>query len=546
MKSKVDAALIAALFSLALALRLVPLLSSPLPYTVDGFALTKIAQGFGATGRWVINPSDPNIDDLKLPGFSLLWFVQVALGGLNPLTDIQWFLPIITSTVVLPMYLLAAKATGRRLVGFAADLFLAVFGSFLAITSSVVKESLGLVLLPTIVLTFYERADVRKRAISSVLLLVLIFIHHLTSLMAAGMIGSLIVLSHTRALSVGRFSGRTIALDVATGLGPFVIAMDYYLTVNLGTVPTALDAYVLFLALIVFLTALVARAWRPAPAQPGRRRLLPSGRVLLVPALSVAGAVFDARTGLFAGTLKTQAAFLELLPAFVLLAAFAGLGYRVVRRTSNRANDLILSMAVAPIALALFGFLIGLDYFSQEVVYRSFDFFDYTFALLAGLGVVFIVARLRNRRVLGVAVAAVYLGALVATTPIARDTQRVFGVDNVTTPGEFQALSVLADLGAKHIASDQRIATAGRWWFGFDIDRSLPYALSQGNGVSGDDYAIVLERWTTIGAQEYPGPNVILSSADVEQFLGAHRVLYMAGIPGDRIFVVQLGGSPTA
>ena len=76
-----DGALLAALFLLALVLRLVPLLFSPLPYNVDGFALTKIASDFGATGHWSLNASDPNAADLKLPAFSLFWHAVVGLGG---------------------------------------------------------------------------------------------------------------------------------------------------------------------------------------------------------------------------------------------------------------------------------------------------------------------------------------------------------------------------------------------------------------------------------------------------------------------------------
>jgi hypothetical protein len=542
---RVDGALVASLFCIALVLRLVPLLFSPLPYNVDGFALTAISRDFGATGRWVINESDVNRYDLKLPVFSLLWYAQAQLSGLHPLVDIQWFLPILTSLVVLPMYLIGAKVTGRRLVGFAAGLFLAVFGSFLFLTSSVMKESLGLLLLPTIVLLFHERADPRKRVIAVLLLLVLAFLHHLTLLMAVGSIGALIVLRHTRDVSRGRFSVRTLVLDVVSGLGPFAIGMEYYLAVNLATVPVRADEYILFLALIVVLTAVLAPAWRAVSVRPGRRRLLPPGRILLVPAFALAGAVVNERTDLFAGTLQTQAGFIELLPAVLILAGFAGLGYRVMRRTSNRMNDLVLSTAVAPIALALFGFLRGLDIFSLYVVYRSFDFLDYALALLAGVGLAFAWRRLGKRRVAGVGLAVVFMGALLATTPMAWNSQQIFSVENVTSPGEFQALSVVADLGGTSLASDQRITAVGRWWFGFGEDRTLPYAISEGSAVSGSDYAIVLERWTTVGAQEFPRANAVVDRASLDDFLSEHIIVYVTGVPGDRIYVVRVADSST-
>ena len=412
----------AALYCLALVLRLVPLLFSPLPYNVDGFALTKIAADFGVTGHWALNASDPNAADLKLPAFSLFWHEVVSVGGLNPLTDIQWFLPIVTSTVVIPLYLLGLLLTGRRTVGFAAGLFLAVFGSFLFLTSVVMKESLALVFVPPIVLLFHGRSDPRRRALAVVLLLVLALLHHVTLLLTTGMLGSMILLTHARDRSLGRLSARRLVVDLASGLGPFGVGMAYYEAVDLGTVPTSLDDFVLFLALVVLLAVLLARAWRPASVHRGRRSALTSGRVLLVPALVVAGVLVNTRTDIFAGTLETQAPLLDLLPALLFLAALALVGYAVVRRTANRASDLILSLAVAPIAFALFGFLRGLDSFSFRIEYRSFDFLDYAFALLAGIGVVAIAARLRTHRGAGVALAAAFFAALLATTPMAWNT----------------------------------------------------------------------------------------------------------------------------
>ena len=532
MSRRVDWALVASLFCLALVLRLVPLWFSPLPYNVDGYSLVKIAQGIDATGHWTLNPADPNIDDLKLPVFSLLWSVQAQLGGMNPLTDIQWFLPILTSLVVLPVYLLAVKATGNRRAAYASALFLA---------SAVMKESLALLLLPPIVLTFRERADPRKRAIAALLLLVLVFLHHLTLLIAVGAVGALILLDYGRARVLGRRSSRALGLDLATGLGPFAVGWAYYAAVNLGTVPSAADQLALFAAIMIVLGALLVRAWRPAPVRP-RRIPFPPVRVLLVPGLAIVGVLVYARVAVFAGTLETTPGLLSLLPGVVLLAALAVLGFGVVRRTANRANDVVLALAVGPVALALFGFLRGLDSFSLRVVYRSFDYLDYTFALCAGIGFAILWARQRPHRSTQIALAAVFLGALLATTPMAWDTQGTFGVNNVVTPGEFQALSVTASLGASALASDQRMTAVGRWWFGLQPQRTLPYALEGDAALPDSGYAVVLERWTSVGAQEFPGANVAISPHALSGFLAANRILYVSGTPGDRVYVVQITG----
>ena len=134
-------ALAASLYALALAARWVPLLFSPLPFNIDGFPLASIAQQIGATGTWQIGAADVNRYNELMPVYSLLWSAVAQLGDLSPLTDLQVIMPILTATVVFPAYLLGVKATRQPLVGFAAGLFVALFGSFLFVTSAAILAS---------------------------------------------------------------------------------------------------------------------------------------------------------------------------------------------------------------------------------------------------------------------------------------------------------------------------------------------------------------------------------------------------------------------
>ncbi len=139
---------------------------------------------------------------------------------------------------------------------------------------------------------------------------------------------------------------------------------------------------------------------------------------------------------------------------------------------------------------------------------------------------------------------AAVLGALLATTPMAWSTQAVFGVDNVTTTDELQALALLASFGAKNVTTDQRLADVGAMWFGYATDSSLPVKLRDNQSVSGFDYALVLERWTREGAQVHPAANIVLAPKVLNRFLDAERIVYTAGPEGDRIYIVQLLSSP--
>src|SRR5207249_3179665 len=86
---RTDGAIVAALLCLALGARLVPLTFSPLPFSIDGFALARISSNIAADGTWRIDPADTNSYNQKLPGFSILWSAAAQVGGLSPLVHVQ-------------------------------------------------------------------------------------------------------------------------------------------------------------------------------------------------------------------------------------------------------------------------------------------------------------------------------------------------------------------------------------------------------------------------------------------------------------------------
>lgn len=519
-----------------------PLTFSPLPFGIDGFALARIASDTAARGGWRIDPADLNSYNQKLPGFSLLWSAVASLGGLSPLAHVQLVMPLLASFAVVPAYLFGVKATGRRLGGLVAGLFIALFGSFLLLTSTPAKESIGLLIFPVAVLLFLERRDPRKRALSVVLLLFLAFLHPLTTLLTLGMTSGLVVLAQRRAIARGRFSLRSFALDVATGPALAIPAWTYYSAVDLPFLGDLLaaDALVLFVGIVILLTALIAPMGRPARLRVGQRFVSPVARGILVPAIGFLVVLGNAQRGLFAGAIGTQSGLLQMLPAIGVLAAFAVAGYQHVRRTTNRTNDLVVSMLVAPVALILFGLLRGLDPESLLIVYRSVDFLDYAFAILIGVAFVAAWRWLGPRRAAKAVLLTGFLAALLGTTPMAWNTPAVFGVENVTTPQEFRAIAVLASFGARNVTTDQRLADVGAMWFGYTADSSLPLKLRDNESLGEFQYALALERWTTVGAQEHPAPNVVISAVVFENFLAENRIVYAAGPSGDRIFVVQL------
>lgn len=539
---KADGACVAALVCIALAARLVPLTVSPLPFSIDGFILARVAADIAARDAWSIDPADVNSYNMKLPGFSLWWAATADLAGLSLLGHLQLILPLLTSFAVVPAYLFGAKATGRRLGGFVAGLFIALFGSFLLHTSAAAKESIALLVFPVVVLLFQGREDRRSRALAAVLLLFLPFLHSLTAFLTLGMVAALVVLGQRRVLARGRFSVRGLAIDVVTGPALGAPALVYYLTVDLPFLSEVLApaSFALFLGIVVLLSALLLPVALPRRRRTDRRRASPVARAAIPPALGLLVVLGNRGNGLFVGAAGTQPGLLSVLPAVLVFAAFAVAGFQLLRRTTNRMADVVAAMLVAPIALTLLGLLRGLDATGLTLVYRAFDFMDYAVAALVAVAFVAAWRGLRPVKPARGLLAAGFLATLLATTPMAWNTQDVFSVQNVTTPEEFQALALLAALGARNVTTDERLASIGAWWFGYSMDASLPLRLRDNEPITAD-YALVLERWSTVGAQIHPAPNVVLSPSTIARFLGANRVAYVSGPPGDRIFIVQLG-----
>lgn len=533
-----DLRLVLLLYVVAVNLRLVPLLLSGLPLNIDGFPLARIALDVRETGAWGIDPSAINAYNQKMPVYAVFWAALSLLGGVDVLRGLALLMPFVTSIAVVAVYALVLRVTAHRGVAFAAGLFLAVLGSFVFLTASIMKESLGLVLLPLALLAFHLRADPRMRVLAASLLAFLPLLHHLTFLMALGAVTILLVVDHHRRIADGTARVHAIVADVLTGPATAILAVAYYTAVDLELFRqvTAPDQVVLFLA-VVFLFAVAAVRL----AGPSRAASRPRGATrhvnaaLLVPAATLGAFLLNRDTRVFAGTLPTQDAFLAVVPALAFLGVLAAIGFGVVRATDNRARPFLVAILLAPLAVIAFAFLRGLDPLSFGLVYRSLDYLDLGFALAAGVGlaVLWRSARRPFRAVLAVA----FVAALLATTPMAYASESVFGVQNVTYEYEFAALG-FASAARGPLGSDQRLTSVAAWWFGVDGDATAVLRIDRGEALSAYGAVLLEGRWTSTGAQLHPAPNLVLDPGTFDRVLADNHVVYAGGVPDNPVVIV--------
>jgi hypothetical protein len=523
-----------AIYAAALAVRWVPLLFSSLPFNIDGFPLAAIAEDFLATGRWSLDPAEANAYNLRMPFYPTMLAALAAATGVPPLRAMAWLLPVLTGTAALGGYVLAWRTARHRGVALAAGVFLALYGPFVFLTAAAMKEALGLVLLPLVVALWLGRGDPRKRALAVFLLLALPLVHHLTTLLALGIVGLVVIGDAARAWSLGRLRWRTVAWDVLTGPALAAPAAAYYAAVGLGLlreIATA-DQMALFLAVSLLFGALAARlaAVGPAPPRPSSRTL---GRAAwLLPLAGVVVVVANARRAVFPGTLPTTPFLLVLLVPLAVLAAPAVGGWRILRTTASGGRP-AAPLALAALAVIAFALLRGLDPLSFALVYRTVDFLDFAWAGLVGVALLARPVSRRRRAVLGT----VFLAALLATLPLAFAGQAVFGVENGTTEGEFAALLHADRTAVGMLGGDQRLAAIAAWYFAANASGTAPLRLARGDSLASFGLVVAEERWLGPGAQVHPLPNVVLSPAAWDDLMANH-VVYAGGPTGDGVVLV--------
>lgn len=534
---------LAAVVAAALAVRVPLVLISSLPLNIDAFVQVTLAEEILSSGRWTLGEDLPLAYNRKLPGLPLFLAASSALTGVAPLPLATGLMVAVGLGTVVGGYALAWSFTRDRSVAAAAGFVLALLGPFLFVSATLIKEALGLALLPALLLLLLRRRAPQARLLAALLLLTLPLVHHLVTAVAHGFVALLFLLTHVHAHWTGRFAWRRAARDAATGPALFGGAAAYYLAVRMEFFADVWnpDEVALFLATALLLAAggihlmsrRRARPWfllskaRRGPSLLDQKALVAVAAFLLVVANGV--------RPLVPGTVPTSPLLLAAAVGFLPLALLGLAGLNRYRIRRGPAKALPLALLIAPIAFLAFALLRGLDPLSHLLAYRTVDFLDLGLALVVGTGLVRAAGR-RRRAVLAVLAA----GALLATLPLAYATEATFQVQNTTYEYEMAAFRHLAETGAGRVATDQRMAAVLTWAFGLPADGSLPLRLRAGGGPPEDALLVLEGNWRTRGAQVHPLPFQRIDEGVFADLLKGGDLLYHGGSDGNPLFVVRL------
>lgn len=491
------------LFTLALALRLVPLAFSPLPYNIDGFSQARLAEGAMESGSWLLSDPGVNSYNSKTPLLPLLLVGLAHLTGVPPLLLCQMAIPLVGSLGIPAIYLLARRLGCDRTAAVASGLFLALFGTFVFLTSSTMKGAFGLGLLPLLLLSYHLRLDRRHRMLSFVFMILMPFVHSLTALVALGFSSTIALLQYARSGS-DRSLGRPDLLQIGTA---WLITTVYYFAVRMEYfVDIASQEELPLLLAVAFSFTLVALLIASPHDSRGRhlRSPLLNGKVFFV----LGGQLMvlaNYRRPIFAGTAPTQEGLLIVAGGLLILSIIGVAGLDCLRRSAQTRAPIGALLAV-PLGMIVFALLRRLDPASFVLTYRSFDYLDIGLALCVGAGASYLARTGWGRRL----VAPLLVGGLLLTLPAAFLTVQTFGVENVTRSAELAALDHFASVEGYRL-TDQRYADTLAFYWEEGAEARGPFDLASGN-VGRGRWFLASEAWTTEGAQIFPLPRFILDT----------------------------------
>ena len=526
------------IFILAFAIRMVPAIWSPYPYNIDGLGEASFSQSIYRTGTLTV-PLDAGYWDsyiIKMPFLDGLIATVSSLVGVDPLLMAQPVIAVIGAMSCVAGALVVHMVTESRRASVLAGMFLALLGTYVFCTTSAWKETLGLAMIVVIAGLFLKRSDNRIRILLTMALLMMTFVHHHSATLTY--LFFIIAASGEAFLAWRRkqWSWKNSA-DILTGASLFVLAEVYYSDIELpyyDFIKPETDLYLLIavlLAMIIVVFVLLSGS-RASAKRQYLKIIIPLGAIALL--------LLTNFRSLFTGIPTTESPVLMFGIAYLLLAVPMWFGAQRMLGPDQRSTPVLLAAIFAPLTMISFAFLRGLDPTSHMIVYRTFDFLDLGMAALFAGGALLLLKNLRKSIPVFVVI---LLLILAATTPLAFQTQGLFGVQNQTYSYEVDSYQILKSISnGTTFDSDQRIGTSAKILENLSGGTDLAFRIDTGRSTSEYNWLVVESSWTSVGAQEFPFGQRVLEEQQLADFLAEKNVILIAG-PSDNQLIAATNPS---
>jgi hypothetical protein len=404
-----------------------------------------------------------------------------------------------------------------------AGIFLALLGTYVFCTTSVWKETLGLAMMILIAGLFLKRSDNRIRILLTTALLMMTFVHHHSATIT--FIFFMIAVSGEAFLAWKKkqWSWKN-TVDILTGVSLLALAEVYYSGIELPYYDFIKPETDLYLLIAVLATMIILVLILLSGSRAGAKRQYLK---IVIPIAAIALLLLTNFRSIFSGIPTTESSVLMFGIAYVLLAVPMWFGAGRMLGPDQKSTPMLLAAILAPLTMIAFAFLRGLDPTSHMIVYRTFDFLALGMAALFAGGLLILLKNLRKAVPVFVVI---LLLILAATTPLAFQTQELFGVQNQTYSYEVDSYQILKSLSnVTSIDSDQRIWTSASNLLNFSGGTDLAYRIDTGRATSSYQWLVVEKSWSSTGAQEFPFGQRVLEEQQLTDFLTEKNVILIAG-----------------
>lgn len=521
---------------LAFSIHLLPLSISPYPFNNDGLTEVYIADRIIETGHVSIpNPSHfATTHSQSTPVFdTMLAFVSTVVGA-DPMFASQWMIAAISPLVAVTTYAMLMMFCGDRRASLAGAFFATMFGTFVYLTASVWKESLGMCLYVLLVYAYSNRQDKRMNILAIIIMFTIPFVHHLVAVVSYMTIAYLVGWSWVVALRNGAPRKRHYH-DLIIVIVVVFAALAYYISVSFDRLSyvDSMTSFILiaasmllfFLPMIVVLSMKSHSKWTFAP--------VPAAIVLTIAYLDYSGWFFS---------YKPSAPWMYysiLMIASAVMIAFAWYGMEVIIESRSRYRAIPMGMLLPAATLIFFAIVSPSVTNKQQMIYRSFDFADPALGL--GIGIAFF-AILRAPKLKDYAkpLLAAFIALLFVSLPFGINTTGLLGLRHDTQAFEVDALEwlVSSENGTTLVVqNDERMSYIGTALFGIGKNNKLPYILDRNASLSPGTHYVYEEIWSTQGVNDFPRGLIKPSTTFMSMLFDAENVTYIGGGFGNRLFI---------
>jgi hypothetical protein len=244
----------------------------------------------------------------------------------------------------------------------------------------------------------------------------------------------------------------------------------------------------------------------------------------------------------------TSDALLRLIFPYLGLSVVGLIGFNVLRYHKFQHRHLLVGMFLAPLTVMVFSSLMGLDMVGFMVAYRSFSFIDIPLAIAAGVGLAFIVGKLRALgaeerffKPMPAFAVAIFVLAAGMSLPLAYNGMVLYDVQDVTADYELSAMSWAGDHGISAVQTDQRLGDIIGPYFDMEADKTAPWVLIKGRALPSGAALLCSQSWTEEGAQMYPLSRVVFDRAWFDSLLDNSNICYSGG-PRDAEMIIAIVG----